>query len=274
MGAKVGSSLELIQRLESPLRDNFQVLPSVKTLHKSSDQLNFTEDGPCPSIRDCHTFSIECRASPLEIWREIKRRSEERGDMLQPSNCSRSLETGALSKNERDLLLPNRELLGNTASPISSYRSMVAEDLCADDLKVHVDESDDVSRLQELEDYRSAYFQASNPPQSKPLSSALVSREIEREHNSEMSYSFVENPPFACAMAYPAVNLTLEGKRQVSSSRARAHKLYSRTISKIYRKGTGGGRQIACENDTFTSQTRDCHIIRSDRLSESMGLIQ
>lgn len=143
--------------------------------------------------------------------------------MLQQSRCSEWSKSGAPSKNERDILLlsiqENRE---KTILPISSYRSAIAEDVCADDLKVHVDESDDVSRLQELEDYRTAYFQASSPPQATP--SPIVSRETDSEHKSEMKRPYMENPPLARESAYPACNLTLEGKRQVRSSHARAGK--------------------------------------------------
>ena len=224
MSFKVGSSLELIQRLESPLLENFQYSPRVENLHNSSGKSNFTENWPCPTTQNCHIFGIDCRISSLEIWREIERQSKERGVMLQQSRCSEGSKTGVASKNERDLLLlsipENRE---KTILPVSSYRSAIAEDVCADDLKVHVDESDDASRLQELEDYRSAYFQASNPPQAKPL--ALVSRETDSEHKSEMKRPYVENPPLARESAYPACNLTLEGKRQVRSSHARASKL-------------------------------------------------
>lgn len=224
MSFKVGSSLELIQRLESPSHENFQYSPRVENLPNSSGKSNFTENWPCPTTQNCHIFGIDCRISSLKIWREIERQSKEREIMLQQSRCSEWSKTGAASKNERDILLlsiqENRE---KTILPISSYRSAIAEDVCADDLKVHVDESDDASRLQELEDYRTAYFQASNPPQAKP--SALVSQEIDSEHKSEMKRPYIENPPLARESAYPACNLTLEGKRQVCSSHARASKL-------------------------------------------------
>lgn len=220
---KVGSSLELIQRLESPPHENNQYTPRVENLTNSSGKSNFSENWPCPTTQNCHIFGIDCRISSLEIWREIERRSKERGVTLQQSRCSEWPKTGAASKNERDLFLSNQENREKSILPISSSRSAIAEDVCADDLKVHVDESDDVSRLQELEDYRTAYFQASNPPQAKL--SASVSRDTYSEHKSEMKPPYVENSPLARESAYPACNLTLEGKRQVSSSHARASKL-------------------------------------------------
>lgn len=226
MSFKVGSSLELIHRLESPLRENFHYLPCIKNLPSSSDKLNVTDDGPCPTTRKCHIFGIDCRISSLEIWREIERRSKEGEVMLGPPNCLQMLESGATSENERDLLLlSNRRNWGKTTAPICSYRSMIAEDVCADDLKVHVDESDDVSRLQELEDYRTAYFQVSYPPQAKSSPCATVSRGTESDHKSEMYHPSMENPSHASVTAYPSCNLMLEGKRQVRSSLTRAHPL-------------------------------------------------
>lgn len=226
VGFKVGSSLELIQRLESPIYENYLCLPRIKSLLNSSDKLNFTKDGPYLTTQNYPIFGIDCRISSLETWREIERRSNERGLILQSPSCSQLMETGAAPKNERDLLLSSdREHWEETASPVSSYRSVIAEHVCADDLRVHIDESDDVSRLLELEDYRTAYFQLSNPPQVKSLPSAAGSRETDSELKSDMSHSFMENSRLASATAYPACNLTLEGKRQVRSSRARVHKL-------------------------------------------------
>lgn len=223
---KVGSSLELIQRLESSLLENFHYLPCFKNLLSSSDKSNFSDNGSCTTTRNCYIFGIDCRVSSLEIWREIEQRSKEREVMLRPLNCLQLLESGVTSKNERDLLLlSNRENWGKTTAPSCSYRSMIAEDVCADDLKVHVDESDDVSRLQELEDYRMAYFQVSNSPQVKFSPGATVSRETDSGHKSEMYHLSMENSSHANPTAYPACNLTLEGKRQVRSSPARAHTL-------------------------------------------------
>lgn len=225
-GFKVGSSFELIQRLESPSIENLKYLPHVQDLLSFSDTVNLTEVEPCSTAQNYHIFAIDCRVSSLEIWGEIQRRSKERGVMLQPLNYPHWLETGAAPKKERDLLLlSNREHWEKTTSPNSSFRSVIAGDVCADDLKVHVDESDDVSRLQELEDYRTARSQVGNSPQANPSPSAVVPREQNSERNSEMNRSVPENPSLASATAYGMCNLTLEGKRQVCSSSARAHRL-------------------------------------------------
>lgn len=235
---KVGSSLELIERLRSPLHGKFQSQPCLKTTLNSSDRLSFTEGGPCPTSQKCHMFGIDCRISSLDIWREIEQRSKEREAVLQSLNCSQLLESEAVSKHEGDVQLFSRqEVWEKTAAPISPYRSVTAEHVYPDDLKVLVNESDDVSRLQELEEIRTAYFQSSNPPQVKPSLYTAGSREVESEHNSELNDSCMENPLLARATAYPSCNLTLEGKRQVCSNRAKAHMLYidQETITKIHR---------------------------------------
>lgn len=242
MGFKVGSSLELIQRLESPSRGNLHYLPR-KNILSSSDKLNFSEDELCPTTLNCHIFGIDCHVSSLKIWQEIRRRSIERGLMLQPADCPRRLEAEASSENEEGhLFLSDRERWKKSSSPVSSSTCVIAKDFCTDDLKVQVDESDDVSRLQELEDYRTACFQVRNLPQVKPSPNTAVSQETINERKSKMNYPSIEIPPLASAMAYPLCHLTLEGRRQVRSICARAHRLYIKNLKYIGKAQAAGDK--------------------------------
>lgn len=273
----VGSSLELIQRLESPSLENSKYLPRVQDLLSSSDTFDLTESEPCSTAQNYHIFGIDCRVSSLEIWGEIQRRSKERGVILQPLNYPRCLETGAASKKEQDLLLlSNREHWEKTTSPNSSFRSVIADDVCADDLKVYVDESDDVSRLQELEDYRTARFQVGNPPRVKPSQSAVVSREQSIEHKSEMNRSVPENPSLASATAYGMCNLTLEGKRQAQAAgdKLRARTTHSRRKREIAASFDQAGYQNrwASYNDP-TSSFHPGNLAGFDQLSNEPKLI-
>lgn len=112
-------------------------------------------------------FHIESRPSSVQLWQEIEERSK--GIYITPltHNTSSEPRIGGLFRNPYGVhLIPN---LIPDPGPLNSQPSSSMSDMTRDiapesDPQVHVDASDDLSRLQELEDYRITPLDASIRP--------------------------------------------------------------------------------------------------------------
>lgn len=161
---KIGSSFELIQCLESPAKQNPHYIgwiPRASSLLSSRD---FSETLAAPAVHQ-RIFHIDCRPSSVQLWREIEERSKGINITLLPYNYSNEPQGKGLFRNPHSVqltptLIP--DLCPMNARPSSSMRDMMQGIAPESDLSV--DASDDLLRLQELEDYRITSLNASNGP--------------------------------------------------------------------------------------------------------------
>lgn len=161
---KIGSSFELIQCLESPAQQNphcIGLTPRVSSLLHKRD---FSETLAAPAVHQ-RIFHIDCRPSSVQLWREIEERTKGINITLLPYNYSNEPQGKGLFRTPHGFQLaptsiPN--LCPTNARPSSSMREMMQG--IAPDSDLSVDASDELLKLQELEDYRITSLDASIGP--------------------------------------------------------------------------------------------------------------
>lgn len=166
--SKVGSSFELIQCLESPSQQNpryTELIPRLSSLPGSRD---VSETLATPAVHQ-RIFHIEPRPTSVQLWREIEERSKGIYTTPLTHNISNEPQIKGLFKSLHDVqLTPNSipkplPIIVETDSSMSDMRLDI--DIApGSGLKVHVGASDDLPRLQELEDYRITSSNASIRP--------------------------------------------------------------------------------------------------------------
>lgn len=161
---KIGSSFELIQCLESPAPYNPRYPGLIPRFSSLLQRRDFSETFAAPAVHD-RIFHIDCRPSSVQLWREIEERGREINLALLPYNQSNDPQGKGLSRNRHGFVLTptsNPDLCPMNPRPRSSMRNMMQG--IAPESNLNVDASDDLLRLQELDDYRITSKDASNGP--------------------------------------------------------------------------------------------------------------
>lgn len=168
--SKVGSSFELIQCLETPSQQNPHSIGFIPRVSSPPSRRDFSKALAAQAV-DQRIFHIESRPSSVQLWREIEERSK--GIYITPltHNSWNEPRIGGRFRNSYGVhvtpnLIPD---LGHLNSKRRSSMSDTTRDISLEsDPQMYVDTSDDLSRLQELEDYRITSLDASiNPSISK-----------------------------------------------------------------------------------------------------------
>lgn len=160
---KIGSSFELIQCLESPAQQNPHYIELISRVSALPSRRDFSEARAVPAIHQ-RIFHIDCRPSSVQLWREIEERSGGMNIIRLPCKTSNKPQDKGLFRNPHGVqLTPTSipDLSPMHVKPSSSMRDMMQGIAPESDLKVYVDASNDLSRLQELEDYRITSLDAS-----------------------------------------------------------------------------------------------------------------
>lgn len=161
---KIGSSFELIQCLESPAQQNPRFIGLTHRVSSLLSKRDFSETLAAPAVHQ-RIFHIDCRPSSLQLWREIEERSKGINITLLPHYYSNESQGKGLFRNPHGLQLTPTSIphpCPMNARSISSMRGMMQGIAPESDLSV--DSSDDLLRLQELEDYRITSVDASIGP--------------------------------------------------------------------------------------------------------------
>lgn len=161
---KIGSSFELIQCLESPAQQNPRYIGLIPRVSSSPSKRDLSETLVAPAVHQ-RIFHIDCRPSSLQLWREIEERSKGINITLLPHKYSNEPQGKGLYRNPHGVqLTPTSipDLCPMHARSSSSVRGMRQGVSPESDLSV--DSSDELLRLQELEDYRITSVDASIGP--------------------------------------------------------------------------------------------------------------
>ena len=138
-------------------------IPRVYSLPSGRD---FTEAIAAPAVHQ-RIFHIDCRPSSVQLWREIEERSKEINKTLLPDKNSNGPHSIGLLRHPHGVqftptLIP--DLCPMNARSSSLMRDIIQGIVPESDLKVREDASKNLSRLQELEDYRITSIDASIRP--------------------------------------------------------------------------------------------------------------